>query len=139
MVGKILIDTNVLLDYLLEREPFFEDAKKVILSCTEGNTKGCIAAHSISNMFFILRKDYTAKERREILSSLCTIFDVEGIDKAKLLSGLANEDFSDFEDCLQDRCAENVAANYIITRNTKDFETSIVSAITPEEWLKKFK
>ena len=53
MVGKILIDTNVLLDYLLEREPFFEDAKKVISSCTEGNTKGCIAAHSISNMFFI--------------------------------------------------------------------------------------
>lgn len=62
MVSKILIDTNVLLDYLLEREPFFEDAKKVISSCTEGNTKGCIAAHSISNMFFILRKDYTAKE-----------------------------------------------------------------------------
>lgn len=101
MAGKILIDTNVLLDYLLEREPFFEDAKKVIMLCTEGNTKGCIAAHSISNMFFILRKDYTAKERREILSSLCTIFDVEGIDKAKLLSGLANEDFSGFEDCLQ--------------------------------------
>lgn len=98
MVGKILIDTNVLLDYLLEREPFFEDAKKVISSCTEGNTKGCVAAHSISNMFFILRKDYTAKERREILSNLCTIFDVEGIDKAKLLSGLANEEFSDFED-----------------------------------------
>ena len=95
MVGKILIDTNVLLDYLLGREPFFEDAKKVILSCTEGNTKGCIAAHSISNMFFILRKDYTVKERREILSNLCTIFDVEGIDKAKLLSGLANEEFSD--------------------------------------------
>ena len=41
MVGKILIDTNVLLDYLLEREPFFEDAKKVISSCTEGKTKGC--------------------------------------------------------------------------------------------------
>ena len=94
MVGKILIDTNVLLDYLLEREPFFEDAKKVISSCTEGNTKGCIAAHSISNMFFILRKDYTAKERREILSNLCTIFDVEGIDKAKLLSEKIKSSFS---------------------------------------------
>ncbi|MCI6021719.1 MAG: PIN domain-containing protein [[Bacteroides] pectinophilus] len=101
MADKILIDTNVLLDYLLEREPFFEDAKKVILLCAEGNAQGCIAAHSISNMFFILRKDYTAKERREILSNLCTIFEVEGIDKAKLLSGLANEEFSDFEDCLQ--------------------------------------
>lgn len=116
MVGKILIDTNVLLDYLLEREPFFEDVKKVILSCTEGNAKGCIAAHSISNMFFILRKDYTAKERREILSNLCTIFDVEGIDKAKLLSGLANEEFSDFEDCLQMECAKSYGAKYIVTR-----------------------
>ena len=60
MVGKILIDTNVLLDYLLERKPFFEDAKKVILSCTEENTKGCVAIHYISNIFFILRKNYTA-------------------------------------------------------------------------------
>ena len=71
MVSKILIDTNVLLDYLLEREPFFEDAKKVILSCTEGNTKGCIAAHSISNMFFILRKDYYSKgTKRNIIKSM---------------------------------------------------------------------
>lgn len=95
MVNKILIDTNVLLDYLLEREPFFEDAKGIMVACAEGKAKGCIAAHSIPNMFFILRKDYNAKERREVLSNLCSIFDVEGIDKAKLLSGLANEDFTD--------------------------------------------
>lgn len=135
MAGKILIDTNVLLDYLLEREPFFEDAKKVIMLCTEGNTKGCIAAHTISNMFFILRKDYTAKERREILSSLCTIFDVEGIDKAKLLSGLANEDFSDFEDCLQMECAKSYGADYIVTRNVPDYSISDIKAILPSEYL----
>lgn len=135
MVSKILIDTNVLLDYLLERDPFFEDAKKVILSCTEGDTKGCIAAHSISNMFFILRKDYTASERREILSSLCTIFDVEGIDKAKLLAGLANEEFSDFEDCLQMECAKSYGAEYIITRNVADYSASEIKAILPSEYL----
>ena len=135
MVSKILIDTNVLLDYLLERDPFFEDAKKLILSCTEGDTKGCIAAHSISNMFFILRKDYTAGERREILSSLCTIFDVEGIDKAKLLAGLANEDFSDFEDCLQMECAKSYGAEYIITRNVADYSASDIKAILPSEYL----
>lgn len=135
MVSKILIDTNVLLDYLLGRDPFFEDAKKVILSCTEGDTKGCIAAHSISNMFFILRKDYTASERREILSSLCTIFDVEGIDKAKLLAGLANEEFSDFEDCLQMECAKSYGADYIITRNVADYSTSDIKAILPSEYL----
>lgn len=135
MVSKILIDTNVLLDYLLGRDPFFEDAKKVILSCTDGDTKGCIAAHSISNMFFILRKDYTASERREILSSLCTIFDVEGIDKAKLLAGLANEEFSDFEDCLQMECAKSYGAEYIVTRNVADYSTSDIKAILPSEYL----
>jgi len=135
MVSKILIDTNVLLDYLLERDPFFEDAKKVILSCTEGDTKGCIAAHSISNMFFILRKDYTSGERREILSSLCTIFDVEGIDKAKLLAGLANEEFSDFEDCLQMECAKSYGAEYIVTRNVADYSASDIKAILPSEYL----
>lgn len=136
MVNKILIDTNVLLDYLLEREPFFEDAKKIIVSCVEGKVKGCIAAHSIPNMFFILRKDYNAKERREVLSNLCSIFDVEGIDKAKLLSGLANEDFTDFEDCLQMECAKSYGADYIVTRNVADYSVSEVKAIEPKDYLK---
>lgn len=135
MVSKILIYTNILLDYLLEREPFFENAKEVILTCTEGNTKGCIAAHSISNMFFILRRDYDAKERREVLKNLCMIFDVEGIDKTKLLLGLENEDFSDFEDCLQMECAKSYGAEYIVTRNVSDYSVSDIKAILPSEYL----
>ncbi len=87
-------------------------------------------------MFFILRKDYTIKERREILSNLCTIFDVEGIDKAKLLFGLANDDFSDFEDCLQMECAKNYGAEYIITRNISDYSASSIKAILSSEYLK---
>ena len=136
MASKILTDTNVLLDYLLTREPFYEDAKKVILKCTEGEVKGCIAAHSIPNMFFILRKDYDAKDRREILCSLCKIFEIEGIDKAKLVSGLENEDFSDFEDCLQMECAKAYGAEYIVTRNVSDYVISEVTAILPEDYLK---
>ena len=136
MVNKILIDTNVLLDYLLEREPFFEDAKGIMVSCAEGKVKGCIAAHSIPNIFFILRKDYNAKERREVLSNLCSIFDVEGIDKAKLLSGLANEDFTDFEDCLQMECAKSYGADYIVTRNVVDYSVSEIKAIEPKDYLK---
>lgn len=135
MVNKILIDTNVLLDYLLEREPFFEDAKGIMVDCADGKAKGCIAAHSIPNMFFILRKDYSAKERREVLSNLCSIFDVEGIDKAKLLSGLANEDFTDFEDCLQMECAKSYGADYIVTRNVADYSVSEIKAIEPKDYL----
>lgn len=136
MVNKILIDTNVLLDYLFTREPFCEDAKSIILACADGKIKGCIAAHSIPNMFFILRKDYGTKERREILSNLCSIFDVEGIDKNKLISGLANEEFSDFEDCLQMECAKAYGADYIVTRNVSDYSASEVKAIMPEDYLK---
>lgn len=135
MVSRILVDTNVLLDYLLTREPFYEDAKAVVLACTEGDTKACIAAHSIPNMFFILRKDYDAKERRELLSNLCKIFDVEGIDKSKLLSGLQNEDFSDFEDCLQMECAKSYGAEYIVTRNVDDYKSSDVKAVLPKDYL----
>ena len=135
MANRILVDTNVLLDYLLTREPFYEDAKKIVHACVEGTVKGCIAAHSISNMFFILRKDYNAKERREILVNLCSIFDVEGIDKAKLLSGLQNEVFSDFEDCLQMECAKAYNAKYIVTRNIDDYKTSEIKAILPKDYL----
>lgn len=135
MESKILVDTNVLLDYFLTREPFFNDAKQIIEKCAEGKINACIAAHSVSNMFFILRKTYDVKERRELLLSLFEIFDVEGIDSEKLMKGLKNETFSDFEDCLQMECAESFCAQYIVTRNTADYVTSKIPAVTPTEYL----
>ena len=87
-------------------------------------------------MFFILRKVYNVKERKEILSNLCSIFDVEGIDKAKLLAGLQNEDFTDFEDCLQMECAKAYGAEYIVTRNIDDYKLSDIKAILPKDYLK---
>ena len=135
MANRILIDTNVLLDYLLTREPFYKDAKEVVISCVDGRAKGCIAAHSISNMFYILRKDFSISERREVLFNLCSIFDVEGIHKVKLLEGLQNEEFSDFEDCLQMECAMAYRAEYIVTRNIDDYKVSEVKAIFPKYYL----
>lgn len=88
---------------------------------------------------FILRKDYNAKERREILSNLCSIFDVEGIDKSKLISGLQNEDFPDFEDCLQMECAKAYGAEYIVTRNLNDYKVSEIKAILPRDYLELLK
>ena len=137
MENKILLDTNILLDYLLMREPFYENAREIVKRCVEGIYKGGVAAHSISNMFFILRKFYNLKERRDILINICFMFDIIGIDKAKLLMGLENEDFQDYEDCLQMECAKEYGALYIITRNINDFKNSEIPAILPEEFLKK--
>ncbi len=136
MEVRILLDTNILLDYILTREPFYDNAKKIILACINGTVKACIAAHSISNMFFILRREYESKERRKLLLNICKIFDIEGIDKEKLISGLENDDFFDFEDCLQMECARAYEAKYIVTRNVSDYDNSVIQAILPEDFLK---
>jgi predicted nucleic acid-binding protein len=136
METKILVDTNILLDYFLKREPFYQYAREILTLCKSDKIQGCIASHSISNMFYILRKEYSSKERRILLMNLCSIFDVVGIDKSKLMNGLENETFADFEDCLQMECAKEFGAQYIVTRNTDDYKTSEIPAITPREYLK---
>lgn len=70
----VLIDTNVLLDDLLIREPFQADAHQLLEACRAGQIKGVVAAHSIPNMFYILRKNYSASERRQLLLSVCDMF-----------------------------------------------------------------
>ena len=134
---RILVDTNILLDYILDREPYGEAARCVVKACKDGTIKGCIAAHSISNMFFILRKVYAPEERRILLKSLCTLFEVESIDKRKIERALLNKEFSDFEDCLQMECALSFGADYIVSRNPKDFQNSKVPCIDPKELVVK--
>ncbi|MCM1193142.1 MAG: PIN domain-containing protein [Butyrivibrio sp.] len=133
---RILIDTNILLDYLLCREPFEKAARDIVIACRQKRVRGCIAAHSISNIFFVLRKVYSIGERRRLLHNLCGLFEVEGIDKTKILGALENEKVSDFEDCLQMECAIAFRADYIVTRNGDDFKESNIPCIGPEEFCK---
>ena len=132
----VLIDTNVLLDFLLGREPYFSNADRIIKLCAEQKIQGFMAVHSISNMFYILRKDMSAETRREVLLNLCDILAIEAIDSVKVIAALKNSAFMDLEDCLQSDCAGKIKADYIVTRNTKDFEISEVPAVLPEDFLK---
>lgn len=135
----LLIDTNVLIDVLCEREEFFDDSKKVFDLCSSGKIKGVIAAHSITNIFYILRKGYTDVQRRNLLLSLFTCFTISSVDEQKLRSALIRSDFNDFEDCLQNECAIGEKADCIITRNKKDFEGSDVKVYTPKEFIELMK
>lgn len=132
----ILIDTNVLLDVLQGRKPFLQKSGEVIRLCGERSVKGYMAPHSVSNIFFIMRKNCSGEQRRLLLKGLLKIIRVGGINHESVVEALKREEFSDFEDCLQDECAKGIGADYIITRNIKDFEQSIVPAITPEQFLK---
>ena len=131
----VLIDTNIFIDVLQDRIPFTDNSQAVIGLVTQKKIKGAVAAHSITNLWYILRKTHSDEERRNYLLSLFEIFDVVSIDKNRLVAALENSNFKDFEDCLQDECACAINADYIITRNAKDFESSIVKALTPKEIL----
>ena len=135
---RVLVDTNIVLDYLLEREPYAESAKKIVVACKQKKVIGCIAAHTVSNMFFILRKTYSVEDRRTILKDICKLFDVEGIDRLKIIQALDNSYFKDFEDCLQMQCAKSFRADYILTRNLADYRDSEIARISPEEFCEKY-
>jgi len=78
-------------------------------------------------------------ERREALKYMCQIVKIEGIDSYKIFSAIDNRDFSDLEDCIQEECAVAISADYIVTRNIKDFTASRVPAIMPDVFLKSIK
>ena len=133
---KILIDTNVLIDYILKREPYTESAEKILFLCKNRKIDGCIAAHSVMNMFYILRKEMTVNEIRLFIVSLSKVTDIIGVDKPKIFRAIVNENFKDFEDCVQMECAKEFSADYIVTRNIKDFQNSVIKPIMPDEFLK---
>ena len=133
----VLVDTNIIIDALANREPYADNAKKILEKCAAREVTGILAAHSIPNMFYILRKNFSQDERRFLLKNLCNIFKISDLNAKKILAALENEKFVDFEDCLQEECAVESMADYIVTRNPADFKHSRVKVILPEDFLKK--
>lgn len=133
---KVLIDTNVILDVLCKREGFFEDADKIFKLCEVKKIEGYISALSISNLVYIMRKELDAEKIKEVLQQLSLIFKITDL-KADDLKKAADMNFKDYEDALQSVCAVRFKANYIITRNIKDFTYSKVMAIKPSELLER--
>jgi predicted nucleic acid-binding protein len=132
---RVLVDTNVLIDFIAQRFPFCTSAEQIVYACGNGKIEGYIAAHSISNLFYILRKQYTVEERRQVLKDMCTLFTVVEIDSKKIVEALGDNGFDDLEDCLQEKCAVAVEADYIITRNIKDFMNAQVKSLDSETFV----
>lgn len=134
---RILIDTNVILDIFQKREPFFANSYQALHKAVEADAECLISVSAVTDIFYMLRKflksTEQAKKRIEQLSQLVTFADVQGMDiQTALIRPMA-----DFEDAVVDAVAERNSANYILTRNTKDFAGSAVPAITPTDFLKK--
>lgn len=135
-MDKVLIDTDVLMDFFFDREPYAEYATELLNSCANKEIQGFTTPVIVSNVYYLLRK--TAKHSMivEKIKQLLTIIEVVKMDKNVVLSAL-NSEFKDFDDALQNFSAiENGQIKIILTRNLKDFKKSELAIMTPETYLR---
>ncbi|MBO5379149.1 MAG: PIN domain-containing protein [Clostridia bacterium] len=133
---KVLIDTNIILDVLCNRKDFVEDSEKVFKLCEVKKITGYISALSITNIVYIMRKELDMEKIGQILERLSLIFEIVDL-RADDLKRAGKLDFKDYEDAVQSAQATRIKANYIITRNIKDFALSKVTAIKPSELIER--
>lgn len=133
---KVLIDTNVVLDVLCNRQEFLEASEKVFKLCEVNKISGYLSALSIPNILYVMRKELEPERTKEILTKLMLIFHVADL-KADDLKKAAELKFKDYEDAVQSVCASRIHADYIVTRNIRDFTASKVTAIKPSELLER--
>ena len=134
----LMLDSNIIIDRLCKREPFYELSSKVCLIGVMGDAQTYITVNMLTDIFYIMKKEYGSENsQRRILDALkylkvCAVSAQDGIESLKL-------GWNDYEDCLLSKCAESIKADFIITRNKNDFKRSKVKAIKPSEILEIMK
>jgi predicted nucleic acid-binding protein len=130
--ATVLVDLNVLLDVLQKREPHYPASAKVWAAIEEGRLRGFIAAHSVTTLFYLLARHLSWSEALDAIRDLLGVFSVAQVDEAVIQEALAFG-WQDFEDAVQMAAAAGVEADYLITRNPKDFEGGVISVLQPAE------
>jgi predicted nucleic acid-binding protein len=135
-MNKALIDSDVILDFFFDREPFSKNAAKIIGLCESNQISGYVTPVICSNVYYLLRQ--VAKHQKVItqLTQLLTIVKILTMNEEIVLNSL-NSEFKDFEDALQHYSAvSHSEIDLIITRNHKDYKHSLLPVMVPETFLK---
>ncbi|MEQ8959058.1 MAG: PIN domain-containing protein [Coleofasciculus sp. C2-GNP5-27] len=136
---RVLLDTNIILDFFLEREPFFQLASEVFEAIAAERIEGLISASSATDIFYICkRQTQNLEQTRQILTQTLTLLSVCPVDYTVLNTAL-NSGLVDFEDAVQIACAVAQQVDAIVTRNPQDFQTTAVSILTVSQLLEHFR
>lgn len=130
---RIFLDTNVVIDFLANREPFSMDAAMLFNLAVDAKVKVYISAVSYNNIYYILRQSLTNAAAIKLLEELAGMTEIADVTNAIIRQSLKT-DFKDYEDAIQYYCALSIAKiDFIVTRNTKDFKKSSLPVLTPAE------
>ena len=133
---KVIIDTNIFIDVMLDRKPLAESSACVLKACENGAVQGFVSASCVTDIFYIIRKySHSAEKAYSAIGNILEIAGIIPVTESEILRAYKKH-YSDFEDGLLSECAFSAGADYIVTRNTKDFSESVIPAITPEDFLK---
>lgn len=136
MVYKLFIDSDVIIDFFTDREPFANPASELFELNEKGNVVLYLSAVSINNMYYIVRKFLGHKKTLEVVETLTEMTEIIGTTKKEVIQALRN-DFKDFEDSIQYSSALTIKdLDAIITRNLKDYKNSKIAVMTPLNFLK---
>lgn len=131
---RFLIDANIVLDVLMNRQPYVTDSANILKLCETEQAEGYISSLTFANLVYIMRKELNPEGIELVLEKLSIIFRFTDLTSSDLLNA-AKLKWKDFEDAVQCVTAERIHADHIITRNIKDFKDSSITAITPTELL----
>ncbi len=131
---SILIDLNILLDVLQRREPFYETSAGLLAAVETGQVEGYIAAHSITTLFYLIQKGHSASDARAMITNLLQFIKILPADQSTIEQAL-NLDYRDFEDAVQMISAVKNKMDYLVTRNTKDYQPALLPVIQPVDFL----
>lgn len=130
----LLIDANIILDVLFNRPEFVKDSALIWKLCETERAKGYVSALTFANLVYVMRKQLTPEKVKEVYRKLGLIFEFADFSVSDLTHA-TELNWKDFEDAVQSATAERIHADYIITRNVRDFSQSKVMAFTPSELL----
>jgi predicted nucleic acid-binding protein len=130
----VFLDTNVLLDVLARREPFYAAAAEVWSLAERGEFDAFVSAISFNNVYYIVRKAEGAQKANQALRLLRDVFRVVAPD-VQILNQAMDADMTDFEDAVQFHSALRAQATHLVTRNPDDFPKGSLCVLTPEEFL----
>ena len=131
---KVFLDTNVLLDIFMRREPYYDASAQVVYACERGQFTGGFTTLSACNIVYALRKQLGSGQAIEAIRQLVRIIEPIGTSAASLLQSLEDPK-TDFEDTVQSRCAHEWNADKIITRDKSGFANCVIPVLTPSDFL----